>query len=103
MLLYENICGCRGTLTFMSAVSTAAELGRALRARRISQGLTQQELAERAHVSRPWLVRLEGGHPSAELGLVIAVARALGLMLELADEPHPRSELDLDQVLDLTT
>lgn len=85
------------------AVTTAAELGGVLRAWRTSRGLTQQQLADRAHVSRPWLVRLERGHATAEVGKVIAVVRALGLVVELTDEPTPRSDLDLDQVLDLTT
>lgn len=87
----------------MVVSTSAAELGADLRAWRIRRGLTQQELADRAQVSRPWLVRLERGHAGAELGKVIAVARALGLVLELTAEPEPRSDVDLDQILGRTT
>lgn len=90
-------------MTLMNALTTSSEVGSALRFRRTTLHLTQQEVADRAGVSRPWLVRLERGHPAAELGKVLAVARALQLVVDLPVEPEPDADLDLDQVLrDLT-
>lgn len=46
---------------------------------RLTQGLTQQDLAQVAGVSRQWIVALEKGAPRAEIGRVLEVLRALGL------------------------
>jgi y4mF family transcriptional regulator len=46
-------------------------------------GLTQAELAERAGVSRKWLVEFEQGKPEAQLWMVIDVLNALGYELEI--------------------
>jgi HTH-type transcriptional regulator/antitoxin HipB len=83
-----------------SQVATARELGAALRAHRKQLGLTQAQVARRAHVTRQWLVRLEQGHPNAELGLVLDVARVLGVAVEFRPIPEQvAGEIDLDQVL----
>lgn len=83
-----------------SQVTTARELGAALRAHRKKLGLTQAQVAQRAHVTRQWLARLEQGHPNAELGLVLDVARALGVAVEFKPVPEQvPGEIDLDQVL----
>lgn len=65
----------------MSAARKPADLGAAIRARRRALGLTQAVLAERAGVSRQWLVAVEQGHGRAELGKVTAVLEAAGLTL----------------------
>ena len=44
---------------------------------RRQQGLTQARLAEKAGVSRLFVIELEGGHPRAELGKVLSVLDAL--------------------------
>lgn len=52
---------------------------------RTKSGLTQQELAEQAGVSRKWLIDIEQGkRPRAELGKVLDVLRALGVDLTLS-------------------
>jgi HTH-type transcriptional regulator/antitoxin HipB len=81
-------------------VTTARELGASLRAHRRRLGLTQDQVARRAQVSRQWLLRLEQGHPNAELALVLDVARALGLAVEFRPLPEQiAGEVDLDRLL----
>lgn len=55
----------------------AARIGRAIAERRRRRGLTQQQLADKAGVSRTFLIALEAGHERAELGKVLAVIDAL--------------------------
>lgn len=74
----------------------------AVRGQRTELGLSQDELAARAGVSRKWVVEFEAGKASAEFALVIRVLDALGLALELvsADTPRARAPTDLDDILD---
>lgn len=52
---------------------------------RTKSGLTQQELAEQAGVSRKWLIGIEQGErPRAELGKVLDLLRVLGIDLTLS-------------------
>ncbi|GIE98359.1 helix-turn-helix domain-containing protein [Paractinoplanes rishiriensis] len=76
----------------------AQDLGRYVRDRRRSAGLSQTDLAARARVSRRWLSDLESGKATAEVGLVFRVIAALGLFLDARPEPEP--EIDLDAYLD---
>jgi transcriptional regulator with XRE-family HTH domain len=79
-------------------IGNAHDLGRYVRDRRRSAGLSQQSLATRALVSRRWLSELESGKPTAEVGLVFKVVAALGYYVDLAPVPPP--EIDLDAYLD---
>jgi HTH-type transcriptional regulator/antitoxin HipB len=92
---------------------TPEEVGRFVRLERRRRRMSQQDLADAAHVSRRWLIELEAGRPRAELGLVLAVLAALGTPLrvgandpagsapadthrrDLDDDPSPRN-VDLD-------
>ena len=67
-------------------IQTAAELGAAIRNRRLDSGLTQAALADKAGVSRKWLVEVEAGKDSAEVGRVLDVLWAVGLRTDLAPE-----------------
>ncbi len=60
-------------------VHTVRDLGAAVRQARRRRGMSQAELAERAGVSREWLVRLEQGHPRLETQLVLDTLAAVGL------------------------
>ena len=76
----------------------------AIRDRRAQLGLSQQELADRADVSRRWLVKVEAGHPGAETGAVMRLLCALGLLVDIGspDEPSDAggpSPVDLDALL----
>lgn len=71
------------------------------RGRRLDLGLSQAELAQKAHVSRKWIYQFEQGKQTAELGLVLRVLDALGLTLELleAGVPTDPAEQNLDDIL----
>jgi y4mF family transcriptional regulator len=79
-------------------VANARDLGLYLRDRRRRLGLTQAELSASAQVSRRWLSDLEGGKPTAEIGLVFKVLQALELTLE-ASPAETDGDFDLDDIL----
>jgi HTH-type transcriptional regulator/antitoxin HipB len=58
-------------------------------------------LAERAGVGREWIIGLEKGKPTAEIGLVLRTLRALGLGVQLDSKPEmPVSgRIHLDELL----
>ncbi|MDE5446723.1 helix-turn-helix transcriptional regulator [Bradyrhizobium hipponense] len=58
-------------------------LGRLLRDARKQAGLTQQQVAERAGISRPRYRDIEQGDAAARANTLINVARALGMELML--------------------
>ncbi|MFT4010794.1 MAG: helix-turn-helix transcriptional regulator [Nocardioidaceae bacterium] len=71
-------------------------LGAQLRAERRQTGVTQQELARRAGISRRTLISIEAGQPG-DTGKVLAVVRALGLRVRLepaSTAPFGLSDLD---------
>ena len=73
------------------------DLGAAVRAERRKLGLSQAALAERAGVGRDWVIGLEKGKPTAEVGLVLRALRSLGLAIQLGTAPRPT--VDLDELL----
>lgn len=82
----------------MSAImiSDWAKLGAVIRDARAMQGLTQNELASNAKVSRSWVARVESGHRGAELEQILRLLSALGMSLVLKtssdrQEPLPAS------------
>jgi HTH-type transcriptional regulator/antitoxin HipB len=64
-------------LTFLSS---AAEIGAAVRAARGARGLTQDEVADKAKVSRKFVIDVENGKDSLHLGKVLAVLMSAGLV-----------------------
>lgn len=66
---------------------TTSDLGAAIRQARKAMGLRQDELAAAAGVGLRFLVELERGKPSVQLGKVLQVMDALGLDLGV----QPRS------------
>ncbi|MEU2199547.1 helix-turn-helix domain-containing protein [Isoptericola sp. NPDC019482] len=72
------------------ALTTPAQIGAAIRSARIREGLTQTGLAERAGVSRRWLIALEQGQAQrAELGKILDTLDALGLDLTVTRATAP--------------
>lgn len=61
-------------------------LGQLIRKARIELKLTTEELAERAHISRGLLFRMEKGDPSCAIGPVFEVAAIVGIRLFEADQ-----------------
>jgi len=62
-------------------IKSSEDLGGAVREARLASGLTQQQLATAARVSRKLIVELEAGHQRAELGKALMVLSALGIGL----------------------
>jgi y4mF family transcriptional regulator len=76
-----------------------------VRGRRNDLGLSQANLAAKASVSRKWVYEFEAGKPTAELGSLLRVLDALGLVLDIGSgggsaEPPGRPQVDLDVLLD---
>ena len=84
-------------------VHTPRDVGNLVRDRRHDLRLTQQQLADRAGVSRPWLASVEAGHPRAELGKLLSLLAELELVLDLSvPQDAPAAQLptvDLNAVL----
>jgi HTH-type transcriptional regulator / antitoxin HipB len=87
-------------------IRTASELGAFIRERRVKLDLDQLALAKKAGTSRKWLIEVERGKPSAEMGLVLRTLKALDVRIELrvdVEASPPRHEdrehIDINQVL----
>lgn len=61
------------------SVRSAADLGAAIADARRAAGMTQQELARLAGISRPYLAQVERGRTSRLLELVLDLLRVVGL------------------------
>ncbi|WP_187279462.1 helix-turn-helix transcriptional regulator [Quadrisphaera setariae] len=84
----------------MMVVTQEKELGAALKSRRERARLTQGELAERAGVSRSFVIGLERGlRPRAELVRVFAVIKALDAAVTLVDHRSQTPEDALAELL----
>jgi y4mF family transcriptional regulator len=78
---------------------TPSDLAALIRDRRRALGWTQQDLADRCGSTKRWIVALEGGKSSLNLGKVLAALAALDLVLVV----RPRSDTPgspLDAYLD---
>ena len=64
-------------------VTSSKDFGRAIAAARRGLGLTQRDLALAIGAGERFIVELEGGKPTAQLGKAIDAARAVGLRLTL--------------------
>ena len=85
-----------------SSRQAAALLGSMIRESRKERKLTEQELADRAGISRGLLQRIEKGNLKCEIGVVFEVATIVGVKLFEADESklarhlaHTRDKLAL--------
>ncbi len=63
---------------------TAIDIGTTIRAARKAQGLRQDELAAAANVGVRFLIELEAGKETAQLGKTLAVLAALGIDVSLS-------------------
>jgi len=68
---------------------TTAEIGDIVRATRKAVGLRQDELAGAAGVGLRFIVDLEAGKPTAQIGKTLQVLAALGCSLEITRPPDP--------------
>ena len=86
-------------------IRSPGDLGLLIRDRRKQLGLDQQALAQRAGVSRQWIVEVEQGKPRAAIGLLLKTLRALDLELEakparFEDRTRGPAPIDIDRVID---
>jgi HTH-type transcriptional regulator / antitoxin HipB len=65
----------------MSAIKTSADFGEQIRLRRKALGITQQQLAARCGVGVRFIVELEGGKPTCQLGKALTAAAEVRLLL----------------------
>jgi HTH-type transcriptional regulator/antitoxin HipB len=69
----------------MYRIRTVRDLGNTIRGRRLDRGWTQAELADRARVSRSWVIDVEAAKkPTAEIGRILRLLDALGVDLVAA-------------------
>ena len=61
-----------------------ADLARLVKTRRQAQGLTQQDVADAAGITRQSLARIEQGHGGASFDTVLRILENLGVRLETA-------------------
>ena len=89
-------------------IKTANDLGALIRDRRRQLAWTQTELAKRVGVSRIWILQLEKGKPTAQLGLALRALKELGVGLDapvsaLAGSLAKGAEgVDLDGIINRT-
>ena len=77
-------------------IATTRDLGLVIRTRRRDLQWTQDDLATRIGASRHWVLGMERGKASAEVGLVLRALSALGLVLHAGPAPVPGRGLDVD-------
>ena len=70
-------------------VETVNSIRLAVRAKRRALALSQEQVSQRAGVSRKWLSEFELGKVNVELGLVLRILEALDLSFSI--EPHHSS------------
>ena len=63
-------------------ISNASEFGQMVARARKALGITQRELALAINAGERFIVDLEAGKPTAQLGKALAAARAAGVRLE---------------------
>lgn len=83
-------------------VRTPADLGAVIRDRRKLLKLDQAAFAKRIGVSRPWVIKIERGHPRAALGLVLRALDTLDIHLDASISESNRrrpSAVDIDAIV----
>jgi y4mF family transcriptional regulator len=78
------------------ALQAAVSFGTLIRSRRKELRMRQNDLALATGVGRRFLIELEAGKPSCQLGRSLAVAEALGLKLEDVLVAGGATTLDLE-------
>ena len=61
-------------------------IGERIRQLRKQQGVSQVELAEKAGLSQPHIVRIEQGRYSVGLDILQAIAKALGCTVDMVEQ-----------------
>lgn len=69
-------------------IGSLDELAQLVRDHRKRLHMSQQTLATRVGVSRQWIIALEQGKPTVEVGLVLGALNALGLNIDVRDRSY---------------
>jgi y4mF family transcriptional regulator len=82
-------------------VRAPLEIGALIRDRRERLKLDQATFAKRIGVSRYWIIRIEKGHPRAELGLVLRALDQLNIRLDAKNggTKHHPGAVDIDAIV----
>jgi transcriptional regulator with XRE-family HTH domain len=76
-----------------TSARTPQRIGATVRALRIAHGWTQSELAERARISRRWLIDIEAGRSeNARLGMTLSLLDSLGANLSIEAPVDPAGQ-----------
>jgi HTH-type transcriptional regulator / antitoxin HipB len=82
-------------------IRTPTDMGAVIRDRRKALGLDQAALAKQIGVNRKWVISIERGRATAELGLVLRALDALGIPLDTgsASKPAAVPAVDIDAIV----
>jgi HTH-type transcriptional regulator/antitoxin HipB len=83
-------------------VHSIADVAAAARGRRLDRGLSQSELAGLSGISRKWISEFEAGKATAELALVLRVLEALGLSLDISEDPSAAATMSARSTISAT-
>jgi len=78
-------------------VKKVADIGRAIKITRISQGLDQLTAAELSFAGQTFLSHLENGKDAAHIGKTLQVLEALGIRIELTLPPDVDNFVDSER------
>lgn len=89
--LWQNVPIRERNSTMKHAIASAEALGRYIRAARIEQGFTRDELASATGFSPKFISQVEAGKPTAQIGKVLKLLSELGIKLD-AESAMPISQ-----------
>lgn len=82
-------------MTHESEIRSASDLGRVVRAMRLRAGMTQDEVASMAGISRDYVAKIEGGRSSSILEHQLRILRRMGARISVsfvdANQPTPHA------------
>lgn len=78
----------------MITIQNTSALGDLIRNRRTSLGLRQQDLALSANVGVRFVVDIENGKETSQIGLVLRLLQSLGIKLNADMSPAPKARAD---------
>lgn len=88
-IVRQSVLFSRSVKIMSRRTLTPAEIGDIVRATRKAIGLRQDELAGAAGVGLRFIVDLEAGKPTAQIGKTLQVLSALGCSLDITPPPNP--------------
>jgi HTH-type transcriptional regulator/antitoxin HipB len=91
-------------------VRSAQAIGAAIRSRRRELKMDQADLAQRVGATRQWVIAIEKGKDTAEIGMILRALATLGLELDLRPARTPTTRtgrttkqlptINLDEIVD---